>query len=99
MHNRGVNSPSEAFVLVYSTSSLVDGYITKGRLEAEGIPVLMKGEGEGPYRMGPAHLLVPQRLEVQAKLVLETPLEELSDAELAAEAEAAEPEDSDGAQV
>jgi len=59
------------FVLVYSTQSLTDGYLARGRLEAEGIPVVLKGEGEGPYRMGPAHLFVPAELEVQARLILE----------------------------
>jgi len=33
------------FVLVYSTQSLTDGYLARGRLEAEGIPVVLKGEG------------------------------------------------------
>lgn len=56
---------------VYSTPSLTDGYLAKGRLEAEGIPVLVKGEGEGPYRMGPVHLWVPEGLEVQARMILD----------------------------
>lgn len=62
---------SGALVIVYSTQSLTDGYLARGRLEAEGIPVIMKGEGEGPYRMGPVHLLVPEELEVQARIILE----------------------------
>jgi hypothetical protein len=41
------------------------------RLESEGIPVVLKGEGEGPYRMGPVHLLVPEEFEVQARLILQ----------------------------
>lgn len=76
---------SEDFVRVYSTGSITDGYLAKGRLEAEGIPVLVKGEGEGPYRMGPVHLWVPSGLEVQAKLIL--------DEIAAAAARAAEDED------
>jgi hypothetical protein len=59
------------FVRVYSTGSITDGYLAKGRLEAEGIPVLVKGEGEGPYRMGPVHLWVPAELEVQARMILD----------------------------
>jgi hypothetical protein len=55
---------------VYSTPSITDGYLARGRLEAEGIPVIVKGEGEGPYRMGPVHLFVPTELEVQARLIL-----------------------------
>jgi hypothetical protein len=61
---------SGVFALVYSTRSITDGYLARGRLEAEGIPVITKGEGEGPYRMGPVHLLVPTELEVQARLII-----------------------------
>ncbi len=68
--NGRVRRSDEDFVRVYSTASLTDGYLAKGRLEAEGIPVLLKGESEGPYRMGPVHLLVPEGLEVQARLIL-----------------------------
>jgi len=31
---------------------------------------MVKGEAEGPYRMGPVILLVPEDLEVQARLIL-----------------------------
>jgi hypothetical protein len=61
---------SGELVRVYSTASITDGYLARGRLEAEGIPVVLKGEGEGPYRMGPVHLLVPSEFEVQARLIL-----------------------------
>lgn len=61
---------SGALVRVYSTTSITDGYLARGRLEADGIPVIVKGEGEGPYRMGPVHLFVPTELEVQARLSL-----------------------------
>ena len=30
-----------------------------------------KGEGEGPYRMGPVDVLVPTEFEVQARLILD----------------------------
>jgi hypothetical protein len=62
---------SGSLVLVYSTPSLTDGYLARGRLEAEGIPVMVKGEGEGPYRMGPVHLYVPEELEIQAAMLLD----------------------------
>jgi hypothetical protein len=58
-------------VLAGSFGSVPEGFLAKGRLEAEGIPVLSKG-GDGPYRMGPVHLFVPEELEVQARLILET---------------------------
>ena len=66
-----MEATDEDFVHVYSTGSITDGYLAKGRLEAEGIPVLIKGEGEGPYRMGPVYLWVPSGLEAQARLILE----------------------------
>ena len=62
---------SGELVRVYSTQSLPDGYLARGRLEAEGIPVVLKGEGEGPYRMGPTHLWVPAEFEVQARMLLQ----------------------------
>jgi hypothetical protein len=61
---------------VLTTSSVPEGEIAKARLEAEGIPVLAKGEGEGPYRVGPVHLFVPVGFEVAARLVLEAALAE-----------------------
>jgi hypothetical protein len=58
-------------VRVLTTSSVPEGEIARSRLEDEGIPVMVKGEGAGPYRMGPVHLFVPAELEVQARLILE----------------------------
>jgi len=57
--------------LVDSTRSITDGYLVRGRLEAEGIPVVIKGEAEGPYRMGPVHIFVPVEFEVQALMVID----------------------------
>ena len=67
-----MSAHSDEPVQIYATASVTDGYLVKGRLEAEGIPVLMKGEGEGPYRVGPAYLWVPGSLEVQARMILES---------------------------
>jgi hypothetical protein len=50
----------------------MDGYIVKGRLEAEGIPVLLKGDAEGPYRMGPVHLYVARGDEPRARELLDS---------------------------
>jgi hypothetical protein len=66
-----VGIEQEHLVRVYSTGSITDGYLAKGRLEAEGIPVMIKGEGEGPYRMGPVYLWVPASLEDQARMILD----------------------------
>ena len=61
----------EDFVPVFSTSSWVEGEIARGRLEAEGIPVNLKGPAEAPYPVGPAELFVPSRFEAQARGILE----------------------------
>jgi hypothetical protein len=61
----------EDLVRIYSTNRVFEGQLTKARLEEEGIPVLAKGEGDGPYRMGPVHLYVPSGYEPQARLVLD----------------------------
>jgi hypothetical protein len=60
-------------VLVLSTPTVTEGLLARGILESEGIPVLTKGEGEGPYRMGPVQLWVPEEFELQARLLLEGP--------------------------
>jgi len=62
---------AERPVSVFWTQSLVEGDIVKGRLEAEGIPVDLKGPREGPYPTGPAELFVPSRFEAQARRILE----------------------------
>jgi hypothetical protein len=58
-------------VFVFGTASIPEGLLVKGMLEADGIPVQIKGESEGPYRMGPVFLWVPTGFEVQARLLLE----------------------------
>jgi hypothetical protein len=58
-------------VRVYATSNAVAGELTRGRLEAEGIPVMLKGEGGGPYRAGPVYLWVPTEHEIAARQVIE----------------------------
>ncbi len=63
-------SSFSSLVRVFSSASIPEGLLAKGRLEAEGIPVFIKGESEGPYRIGPVHLWVPDSLEVHARVVL-----------------------------
>jgi hypothetical protein len=58
-------------VRVWSTGDPFEGEMLRGRLETEGIPVLVKGEGEGPYRAGPIYLFVPAEHETQARAVLD----------------------------
>jgi hypothetical protein len=61
----------EAFIRVFSTHSWLEGEIVKGRLEAEGVPVRLEGEHEGPYPVGPAEVFVPSTFETQARRILE----------------------------
>lgn len=46
-------------IRVYESADPIRGLLVRGLLEAEGIEVLAKGEGSGPYRMGPVILFVP----------------------------------------
>jgi hypothetical protein len=64
-------SATTRFVMVFGTGSIPEGLLVRGLLESEGIPVQLKGEAEGPYRMGPVSIWVPESFEVQARLILE----------------------------
>ncbi len=61
---------ADTLVRVFVAASPLEGQIVKGRLAVEGIPVLLKGEGEGPYRMGPVEIYVPANLEPHARFIL-----------------------------
>jgi hypothetical protein len=65
-------SSDDRLILVHVAGSGTEAYVLRGRLESEGIPVFIKGESEGPYRVGfgPVYLWVRADLEVQARLVL-----------------------------
>ncbi len=58
-------------VRVYASGDTFAGELMKGRLESEGIPVMIKGEGEGPYRMGPVYLWVPEAYRARASAVID----------------------------
>lgn len=58
-------------VRAFAASSIAEGFLAKGVLEAEGIPVLVKGERQGPYRTGAVELWVPEGLVVHARMILE----------------------------
>jgi hypothetical protein len=53
-------------VRVFETRDPVRGLLMRGLLEAEGLEVLAKGEGSGPYRMGPVILFVPDDVSSRA---------------------------------
>ena len=59
MRSRGGIIEAMELVRVYETMDPVRGLLVRGLLEADGIDVLAKGEGSGPYRMGPVILFVP----------------------------------------
>ena len=60
-----------SLVRVYASGNAFDGKLTKGRLEAEGIEVMLKGDGEGPYHAGPVYLWVPRADEVRAREIID----------------------------
>jgi hypothetical protein len=66
----GVRGPDDdervELVRAYETIDPVRGLLVRGLLEAEGIDVLAKGEGSGPYRMGPVILFVPDHASDRA---------------------------------
>jgi hypothetical protein len=57
-------------VQIFASARIPEGLLAKGYLEANGIPVVVSGESEGPYRLAPVFLWVPAELEVQARLLL-----------------------------
>jgi hypothetical protein len=63
---------SGRLVQVFVSVRIPEGMLVKGLLESEGIPVFVKGESEGPYRMGPVYLWVPEEFEPQARLTLDS---------------------------
>ena len=71
-HGERMNAMAGDLVRVLTTPSILEGEIVRSRLEDEGIPVLLKGGGGDPYRLGPVHVFVPAELEVQARFVLDT---------------------------
>ena len=58
-------------VRVHTGRSIMEGEIVKARLEAEGVPALLRGEGTGPYRMGPVEVWVSADMELHARIVLQ----------------------------
>ena len=61
----------DPLVRVFSSGDAFMGELMRGRLEAEGIPVMVKGEGSGPYHAGPVYLWVPESSEAAAKTVVD----------------------------
>jgi hypothetical protein len=58
-------------VRVYASGDHVAAQLMMARLEAEGIPVLRKGGGDGPYRAGPDYLFVPREHAAEARAIVD----------------------------
>jgi len=58
-------------VRVWAGGDAFEGELLRGRLESEGIPAMLKGEGEGPYRAGPVYLFVPAEDQTRATAVID----------------------------
>ena len=56
---------------VFASPDPVAGEMMRGRLEAEGITAMVKGDGDGPYRAGPVYVWVPAEDEAAARAVVE----------------------------
>jgi hypothetical protein len=63
-------------VSVFRTESLPEGLLVKGMLESAGLTVVDKGMAEGPYRMGPVDLWVPEAEQDEARELIREALEE-----------------------
>ena len=64
-------SMSDHVVSIYASTDAFGATLMKGRLESEGISVMMKGENEGPYRMGSASLWVMGEDELRARAIVD----------------------------
>ncbi len=62
---------SGKLIRLFAGTSAIEGEITKAHLEAEGIPVMLTGEGTGTYRIGPAYVWVPEEREAEARALLD----------------------------
>jgi len=61
----------DRLVRVFASPDTVAGEMMRGRLEAEGITAMVKGDGEGPYRAGPVYVWVSSEDEDAARAVVE----------------------------
>jgi hypothetical protein len=62
---------SDDLVRVWAGADHMEAELLRGRLEAEGISVLLKGEGGGVYRTGPVYAFVPVEQEAAARAVID----------------------------
>jgi len=68
--------PEEAQLVTVCVARQLEAHVIKGRLESEGIPVLLSYESVGPVfgitvdGMGEVRVMVPEALEREARLIL-----------------------------
>jgi hypothetical protein len=62
---------SGKLIRLFAGTTAIEGELTKAHLEAEGIPVMLTGEGTGTYRIGPAYVWVPEEREADARALLD----------------------------
>ena len=62
---------SDQLVQVYASTDTFGTELMKGRLEAEGISVMTKGEVDGPYPTGASYLWVMAEDEIRARAIVD----------------------------
>ncbi len=62
---------SDHLVRVYATPNVVEAQLMRGRLEADGIQVLLKGADDLPYPVGPSYIWVTAGDEQRARAIVE----------------------------
>lgn len=61
---------NERLVRVFASADATAGEMMRGRLEAEGVSAMLKGDGEGPYRAGPVYVWVSSEHEETARAIV-----------------------------
>ena len=69
--NADLDTIAVALEKEYPKSNTTRRVYMKGLLESAGIPVVDKGMAEGPYRMGPVDLWVPEEYQDEAKSLIQ----------------------------
>ena len=67
VHDGPDDDGSVKLIRVFESLDPIRGMLLRGLLEAEGLEVLAKGEGLGPYRTGPIILFVTEDASERAR--------------------------------
>lgn len=60
----------DRLVRVFASADPVAGEMMRGRLEAEGVRAMLKGDGDGPYRAGAVYVWVSAEHEEIARQIV-----------------------------